>query len=72
MKKTRKKLTLNRDTLRGLTLPALDQAAGNGTYTCQVNGSNTCTIVVTCPVCATATCPTNCGQWYCYGTIQGC
>ena len=59
MKKTRKKLTLSRDTLRSLTTPTLDQAAG---------GSGACTIQVTCGCtisCLTCTCPTRCGQWYC-------
>lgn len=62
MKKTRKKLTLNRDTLCSLTTPALSQAAGDGT------GTRTCTLVVTCGCtisCLTCTCPTRCGQWYC-------
>ncbi|HVR09823.1 MAG TPA: hypothetical protein VMW75_17400 [Thermoanaerobaculia bacterium] len=65
MKKTGKKLSLNRDTLRSLmTTPALAEAAGavltNVTCSCQVNclGTGSCG-------CPTATCPTLCGQWYC-------
>lgn len=57
MKKSRTKLTLNRDTLRSLTAPALGQAIGAAN-----------TFVRTCGCtdsCLTCTCPTLCGQWYC-------
>ncbi|MBV8203014.1 MAG: hypothetical protein JOZ15_20550 [Acidobacteria bacterium] len=73
MKRTHKKLRLNRDTLRSLTPTALGTAAGNGTYTCRVNGTNTCTLIeVTCLGCVTATCPSFCKQLICDVTMGGC
>ena len=54
MKTSSRKLTLHRDTLRSLTPQALREANGGiinrGTYDC--------TLVVTCPACPTAGCPT--------------
>jgi hypothetical protein len=64
MKRTRKKLALNRDTVRSLTTPTLGEVVGGGT------GTNwTCTCVVSCAgtcggSCFTCTCPTRC-QWNC-------
>jgi hypothetical protein len=65
MKKTHKKLTLNRDTVRSLTAPALGQAVGAAIGTRQ-----SCSCYVTCASCVSCdptcnSCPTHCGQWYC-------
>jgi hypothetical protein len=46
MKKTRNKLTLNRDTLRSLSGPALGEAAGGGTGSRQ-----SCSCYITCATC---------------------
>jgi hypothetical protein len=55
MKKSLKaRMTLNRETLRNLNAEELTAAPGAGVRT------------ETCTVCITQTCPTNCGQVYCY------
>ncbi len=59
MKKTRKKLQLNRDTVRGLGAPDLVQANG-GANTARFERTCACTVS-----CVTCTCPTLCGQGYC-------
>ena len=61
MKKSLKnRLTLNRETLRNL---ASDEMSG-------AYGAAATTLITGCPVrtdtCLTQTCPTNCGQTYCY------
>jgi hypothetical protein len=61
MKKTAKiRLTLNRETLRNLA-PEQIQAAEGGAV---LLTGNTCY----CPIepVVSQTCPTRCGQWYCY------
>lgn len=61
------RLTLNRETLRNLTSDQLSGAQGGAlepnTTGCPVLNTN-----VNCPTntCLTQTCPTHCGQWYCY------
>ncbi len=65
MKKTRKKLTLHRDTLHQLSGPELHEAAG-GIQGSQIGCSIQVSCAGTCGVsCLTCTCPTRCGQWYC-------
>lgn len=67
MKKSLKnRLSLNRETLRNLASDQLSGAQGGAlepvTYeTCPQLNTN-----VNCPVVISHTCPTNCGQWYCY------
>jgi len=59
MKKNAKiRLTLNRETLRNLSPEQMAAAEGGAL----VRLTDTCF----CPV-VSQTCPTNCGQWYCYG-----
>ncbi len=63
MKKSLKaRLTLNRETLRHLASDQLAEAQGGAlvpvTY-------GTCPILIT-NACVTQTCPTRCGQTYCY------
>jgi len=64
MKKTAKiRLTLNRETLRNLA-PEQIQAAEGGAIVVQTGGTCICPV----PVQVTQqTCPSLCGQWYCYG-----
>ncbi len=65
MKKSLKtRLTLNRETLRNLSPDQLSEAQGGAL---QANTTG-CTVAPTnfnCPV-VSQTCPTRCGQWYCY------
>ena len=67
MKKSLKtRLTLNRETLRNLSADQLSGAQGGAlepvTYdTCPRLNTN-----IGCPVVVSQTCPTPCGQWYCY------
>jgi hypothetical protein len=67
MKKSLKtRLTLNRETLRNLTSDQLPGVQGGAlepvTDVCPRPNTN-----VGCPAPLTQTCPTRCGQWYCYG-----
>jgi len=61
MKKSAKiRLTLHRETLRNLSPEQMNAAQGGAI----VRQTDTCF----CPVVVTnQSCPTNCGQWYCYG-----
>jgi hypothetical protein len=63
MKKNAKiRLTLNRETLRNLAAEEVKNAEGGA------SGSPICYQSILCTQgCLTQTCPTNCGQWYCYG-----
>lgn len=64
MKKNKIRLTLNRETLRNLGADEVRNAGGGA------SGQPICyQSLVTCSpaACLTQTCPTNCGQWYCYG-----
>jgi hypothetical protein len=56
------RLTLNRETLRHLSADQMAEAQG-GAVVQITNG--TCPVLITSP-CLTQTCPTRCGQWYCY------
>jgi hypothetical protein len=59
MKKTAKiRLTLNRETLRNLAPEQIQAAEGGAAVR-----TDTCA----CPVVTQQSCPSNCGQWYCYG-----
>ena len=65
MKRTAKRLTLNRETLGQLNKKEMSAAQGGVS-------ENICTITQTCFEtycnCLTRqTCPSFCGQWYCYG-----
>lgn len=63
MKKNAKiRLTLNRETLRNLAADDMSGAQG-GAIVQVTNG--TCPVLITSP-CLTQTCPTRCGQTYCY------
>ncbi len=65
MKKSAKiRLTLNRETLRNLSADETSGAQGGGI----VVNTTACTILVTntCYNCLTQSCPTRCGQTYCY------
>jgi hypothetical protein len=65
MKKSLKtRLTLNRETLRNLGADEMSGAQGGAVQ----QNTTGCTIAPTnfnCPV-VSQTCPTRCGQWYCY------
>ena len=64
--KIKARLTLNRETLRNLEAAELTDAQGgaNSQGICQITQS----CFATYCVCVTQqSCPTNCGQWYCYG-----
>jgi hypothetical protein len=69
MKKSLKtRLTLNRETLRALDAEALTAAPGGAATTGGVNTAQ-CVLTYTCNTCnncLTQTCPTQCGQYYCY------
>lgn len=66
MKKSLKtRLTLNRETLRALDAEEISGAQGGSALTAQAN----CTISVAPSIlapCVTQTCPTRCGQAYCF------
>jgi hypothetical protein len=66
MKKSLKtRLTLNRETLRALDAEEISGAQGGSALTAQAN----CTVSVVPSVlvaCVTQTCPTRCGQSYCF------
>jgi len=60
MKRNVKRLTLNRETLRYLNAEEVSAAQGAS--------ERLCALTQTCfQVCVSQTCPTKCGQWYCYG-----
>ena len=64
MKKTLKsRLTLNRETLRALNPEETANAQG-GIVVQTTGGISLVPSVIN--VCVSATCPTQCGQWYCY------
>lgn len=63
MKKTLKsRLTLNRETLRALNVEETANAQGGAVVA--TTGISLVPSVIN--VCVSATCPTQCGQWYCY------
>ena len=66
MKKSLKtRLTLHRETLRNLDAEEVRGAEGGSAITAGAN----CTISIAPSVlnnCVSQTCPTRCGQWYCY------
>ncbi|HEX4498459.1 MAG TPA: class I lanthipeptide [Thermoanaerobaculia bacterium] len=65
MKKSLKtRLTLNRETLRNLAADEMSGAQGGGVVLVS-QGAGTCPVLITA-VCVTQTCPTRCGQTYCY------
>ncbi len=57
------RLTLNRETLRNLNADQMAEAQGG--VVVQITYA-TCPVLNTNVGCLTATCPTRCGQWYCY------
>lgn len=61
MKRNVKRLTLNRETVRALNAEEMSAAQGGASeQICRV------TYTCFCPV-LSQSCPTECGQWYCYG-----
>jgi hypothetical protein len=66
-KSLKTRMSLNRETLRALDAEALTDAQGGAATTGGVNTGN-CFLTQTCNTCncVTQTCPTRCGQWYCY------
>jgi hypothetical protein len=59
------RLTLNRETLRNLNPDELTAAPGGGTPI--LTAAAGCVLVTnTCINCVTQTCPTRCGQTYCF------
>jgi hypothetical protein len=65
MKKSLKtRLTLNRETLRNLNADQLSEAQG-GAAQPNTTGCTAAPTNFNCPV-VSDTCPTRCGQWYCY------
>jgi hypothetical protein len=65
MKKSLKtRMTLNRETLRNLAVEEISGAQGGSAVTAGAN----CTISIAPSVfnCVTRTCPTRCGQTYCF------
>lgn len=61
MKRNMKRLTLNRETVRHLDAEEMSAAQGGA------GSVDICPIPTAYAVCVTHTCPTKCGQWYCYG-----
>jgi hypothetical protein len=62
MKKNAKiRLTLNRETLRNLSVDEMPGAQGGAV----VVNTTVCPVILT-NTCVTYTCPTKCGQTYCY------
>lgn len=57
------RLTLNRETLRALDADQVAAAQGGVVVVTQ---SANCPVLNTNVGCLTGTCPTRCGQWYCY------
>lgn len=65
MKKSLKtRLTLNRETLRNLTADQMSDVQG-GALQANTTGCPIAPTNFNCPV-VSQTCPTRCGQWYCY------
>jgi hypothetical protein len=65
MKKTLKsRLTLNRETLRALDVEETANAQGGAVV--QTTTGTISVVPSVINVCVSATCPTQCGQWYCY------
>ena len=65
MKKTLKsRLTLNRETLRALN--AEETANVQGGIVVQTTTGTISVVPSVINVCVSGTCPTHCGQWYCY------
>jgi hypothetical protein len=62
VKRTSKKLTLNRDTLRSLSAPSLRQAAGG--FNTQPYCTNRCTAYVSCGQSCGGTCDPNVGTCF--------
>jgi hypothetical protein len=62
-KSLKSRLTLNRETLRALDTDQMAAAQGGIVVVAQ---SANCPVLITNVNCLTATCPTRCGQWYCY------
>jgi hypothetical protein len=60
MKRNMKRLTLNRETLRALDTEEMSNAQGGVS-------ERICPVATAFAVCVSQTCPTKCGQWYCYG-----
>ncbi|MFL6203213.1 MAG: class I lanthipeptide [Thermoanaerobaculia bacterium] len=60
-RKANVRLTLNRETLRHLSDTETNAAQGGA-----VIGAVTQSCFQTYCVCVSQTCPTECGQWYCY------
>jgi hypothetical protein len=61
MKKNKIRLTLHRETLRNLGADEMSRVEGGASGTPQCYQTVFCT-----QGCLTHTCPTNCGQTYCY------
>ena len=59
MKRNMKRLTLNRETLRALDTEEMSNAQGGAS-------ERICPVPSVLVVCISQTCPTKCGQWYCY------
>jgi hypothetical protein len=60
MKRNVKRLSLNRETLRNLNVEEMAAAQGAAS-------ERICPVATAFVVCVSHTCPTECGQWYCYG-----
>jgi hypothetical protein len=61
MKRNMKRLTLNRETLRSLDTEEVSAVQGGVS-------ERICRVTQTCfQNCVSQSCPTECGQWYCYG-----
>lgn len=65
MKRTVKRLTLNRETLRYLDTGEMSAAQGGATERICVQ-TQSC-FVTYCNCITQQSCPSECGQWYCYG-----
>lgn len=59
MKRNVKRLTLNRETLRHLDVEEMSAAQGGAS-------EQICPVPSVFQVCISQTCPSQCGQWYCY------
>ena len=60
MKRNMKRLTLNRETVRLLNADEMAAAQGGAS-------NSICPVPSLLVVCISQSCPTECGQWYCYG-----
>jgi hypothetical protein len=63
-KSLKTRLTLNRETLRNLAADEMSGAQGGGVVL--VTQGVTCPVLIITNTCVTQTCPTRCGQTYCY------